>query len=310
MEQAGDVLRRMAVAKDVGVPIPKQTARRLDAIELVRRGRDEHSQELAYNSRPFVLCGLPIRRPQPGSLNHTRKNGRFTLEIVGHPDFGLLYGQDRLIPLWLATLAVRQKSRMVFFDSGAQILRTFGLPVDGVHYRRLVAGFKRVFASTIYFGDNVASRQPVWDCRRFHFFDRLKIWCSQEGSEDLKEIAARNLVILSEPFWQEIQAHPISVDLAAVRSLAHNPGCLDFYMWLTWRCYNARRTESIPLFGPAGLAAQLGVVEYSRSRNFRKRLRTWLATVSLHWPDCPARIISNGESLVVGRAAPVCRQPA
>ena len=142
------------------------------------RGRDAHSQELASNSRPFVLCGLPIRCPLPGSLKHTRRNGRFTLEIVGHPDFGLPYGQDRLIPLWLATLAVRQRSRMVLFDSGAEILRTFGLPVDGVHYRRLVAGFKRIFASTIYFGDNEASRLPVWDCRRFHLFDRPKIWCS------------------------------------------------------------------------------------------------------------------------------------
>jgi hypothetical protein len=140
--------------------------------------------------------------------------------------------------------------------------------------------------------------------------DRLKIWCSKDGGGDLTEIAARNLVILSEPFWQEIQAHPIPVDLAAVRSLAHNPGCLDFYMWLTWRCYNTRRAEAVGLFGPAGLALQLGVAEYSRDRNFRKRLRAWLTVVRLQWPDCPAQISPNGESLMVERATSVCRERA
>lgn len=118
-------------------------------------------------------------------------------------------------------------------------------------------------------------------------------------------VGARNLVILSDPFWQEVQEHPIPVDLAAVRSLAHNPGCLDFYMWLTWRCFTARRAESVPLFGPAGLETQLGVGEYSRDRNFRKRIRAWLQVVRLHWPECPARITTSGELLTIGRATPV-----
>jgi hypothetical protein len=37
---------------------------------------------LAFNSGPLVLCGLPIRCPPAGSLQHTRRNGRFKLEIV------------------------------------------------------------------------------------------------------------------------------------------------------------------------------------------------------------------------------------
>jgi hypothetical protein len=113
-------------------------------------------------------------------------------------------------------------------------------------------------------------------------------------------------VILSEPFWQEIEAHPIPVDLSAVRSLAHSPGCLDLYMWLTWRCFNAKRTDMIPLFGGSGLIAQLGVGDYSRDRNFRKRLRAWLDMVRLHWPDCPARLSPNGEQLKVGPSVAIC----
>ena len=307
MEHIGEVVRRVAHAKGIDAVCSKQTTRRLESIELVHQRRDQHAQELAYNSRPFVLCGLPVRRPPAGTLRHTRRNGRFTLEVLGHPDYGLPFGQDRLVPLWVATLAVRQKSRMVFFDSGAEILREFGLPLDGIHYRRLVEGFKRIFGSTIYFGaDDGTSRRAVWDSRRFHFFDRLKVWCSRHEEADAADAGDQNMVILSEPFWQEIEAHPIPVDLAAVRGLAHNPGCLDFYMWLTWRCFNARRTESIPLFGDTGLIAQLGVANYSRNRNFRKRLQSWLQIVWLHWPDCPARLSPNGGELMIRPSAAIC----
>ena len=31
------------------------------------------NQELAFHARPFVLCGLPLRRPEPGQL--TRNEG-------------------------------------------------------------------------------------------------------------------------------------------------------------------------------------------------------------------------------------------
>jgi hypothetical protein len=33
-------------------------------------------------------------------------------------------------------------------------------------------------------------------------------------------------------------------------------------MWLVWLCFNAKRAESIPLFGAFGVAVQRGVFEY------------------------------------------------
>jgi hypothetical protein len=94
VEHIGETVRRVARAKGIDVVCSKQTTRRLESIELVRNRREEHAQELAYNSRPFVLCGLPIRRPPAGTLKHTRRNGRFMLEVIGHPDYGLPFGQD------------------------------------------------------------------------------------------------------------------------------------------------------------------------------------------------------------------------
>jgi hypothetical protein len=289
--------------KNLDLFASKQQQKRVESIELVRQSREQQRQELAYNSRPFVLCGLPIRRPPPGTLRHVRRNGRFRLEVLGHPDYGLPFGQDRLIPLWVATLAVRQKSRTVLFRSAAEVLDEFDLPKDGPHYRRLVEGFQRIFTSTIYFGtDSAAGRQELWDCRRFHFFDRLRIWCNRLANEDSGgRRPAPNVVSLSESFWQEIQAHPIPVDVRVVRELTGIPGCLDLYMWLCWRCHQAKRTEMVPLFGDFGLASQLGVTEYSRDRNFRKRLREWLRLVRLYWPDCPVRFGEDGRALIVSR---------
>ena len=291
----------------IDLTVSKRQEKRIQSIELVRRERDEQRQVLSFNSRPFVLCGLPIRRPPTGTLQHIRHNGHFKLEVVAHPDHGLPFGQDRLIPLWVSTLAVRQKSRTVLFRSAAEILEEFDLPKDGPHYRRLVDGFRRIFTSTIYFGtESAAGQQQVWDSRRFHFFDRLRIWCTRAGEENLRESPPDyNIISLSEPFWQEIQAHPIPVDSRVISELTNVPGCLDLYMWLCWRCFSAKRAECIPLFGSSGLAVQLGVVNYSRDRNFRKRLRQWLKLVRLYWPECPAQLTEDRMSLRIRPNSPI-----
>jgi hypothetical protein len=265
--------------------------------------RDQGTQEVAFGARPFILCGLPIRRLAPGLLRYSRRNGRFFLEVVGHPEYGVPFGQDRLIPLWVATQAVRWRSRTVEFESAAQILNEWGLPLNGAHYRRLADGFRRVFASTIFFGTSEErARSEVWDCGRLHFFERMRIWFRQEPSGSCAAVK-RNLVTLSEAFWEEIQAHPVPVDAAVIRALAHNAGCLDLYTWLSWRCYQARSEERIPLFGPLGLANQLGVQEYERERKFRERLRRWLVVVKVYWPECPAKVSANGQHLELGPAA-------
>jgi hypothetical protein len=303
LEHAGRCLGQLLRSKIPDEPSSTFALRRSDGVELVRQMRDQGTQEVAFGARPFILCGLPIRRLAPGLLRYSRRNGRFFLEVVGHPEYGVPFGQDRLIPLWVATQAVRWRSRTVEFESAAQILNEWGLPLNGAHYRRLADGFRRVFASTIFFGTSEErARAEVWDCGRLHFFERMRIWFRQEPSGDCAAVK-RNLVTLSEAFWEEIQTHPVPVDAAVIRALAHNAGCLDLYTWLSWRCYQARSEERIPLFGPLGLANQLGVQEYERERKFRERLRRWLVVVKVYWPECPAKLSANGQHLELGPAA-------
>jgi hypothetical protein len=84
MQSAGAVLQQMAPE----LVISKQKLRQAEGSCLVRTKREEKNQILAFSSRPFALCGLPVRRPPERELLFERRNGNFVLQITGHPDFG------------------------------------------------------------------------------------------------------------------------------------------------------------------------------------------------------------------------------
>jgi hypothetical protein len=140
------------ILKSVG--ITRRRIKKLDAIAEIHERRHDDKTEKAYSARPFVLCGIPVRRPGKSSLEYSRQNGRYRLRVIGHPDYGLPFGQDRLLLIWIATMAVWQKTREIRFRSAAAILEAFGLPKDGRYYKRLIAGFERIFYSTFFFSSD------------------------------------------------------------------------------------------------------------------------------------------------------------
>src|SRR5215468_10265948 len=110
-------------------------------------------------------------------LNYKKVKYPQTLLLKVHYETSVPFGQDRLIPIWVATLAVQQKNRVVHFSSATQLLEFFRLPRDGPHYRRMVEGFQRVFAATIFFGaEQQPERNTVVDLARFQFFDGMRLW--------------------------------------------------------------------------------------------------------------------------------------
>ena len=291
---------------DEQLRISKQTLRQLDGIRLVRIQREEGKQNLGFSSRPFVLCGLPLRRPPAGQLLFERRNGQFVLQVTGHPDYGLPFGQDRIVPIFLATLAVRQQSQTIRFRTASEMLETFGMHKGGKQYRRLVAAFERVFGATIFFRtDTLSSNAKVIHTARFNFFREAQIWYNRNPNR-LSEFF-ENIIVLSDEFYDELMSHPIPTDLEAVRILHAAPGVLDFFVWLCYRCFTSREDEEIPLFGRFGLANQLGTIEYSRPRRFRTKLEEWLRIVLAIWPECPARISGDGHSLSIRRATALRR---
>jgi hypothetical protein len=302
MESAGTALKRMMPE----LVLSKQKLRQAEGISLVRSKREEGSQVLAFSSRPFVMCGLPVRKPPAGQLLFERRNGAFLLQITGHPEFGLPYGQDRLVPIYLATLAVQQKSQTVRFRSGSEMLDTFGMSKGGKEYRRLIEAFQRIFGATIFFGsDRVKGAAKVVQRSRFNFLREARIWYNRDPDQTALSDDFENTIILSDDFYNEITAHPIPTDLEAIKVLAGAPALLDLFMWLSYRCHISKCEERIPIFGPFGLAEQLGSVEYSRPRRFRVKLEQWLDTIRALWPECPARITSDGRMLLIEFASAV-----
>ncbi len=282
--------------------VSRYRLKQMEGIALVRANREEGRQPLAFASRPFILCGLPIRRPPAEQLLFERRNGNFLLQITGHPQFGLPFGQDRLVLIFLATLAVRQKSQTVRFRSAAEMLDTFGMAKGGKEYRRIVAAFERIFGATMFFStESTRSTATVIHRSRFNFLKQAEIWYSRSGEAP----TGQSTITLSDEFYTEISGHPIPADLEAIKILAAAPALLDLFMWLSYRCFVAKSPESIPLFGPLGLTQQLGCVEYSRPSRFRAMLEQWLQTIRALWPECPAVVSADGRLLRIDRSAAV-----
>ena len=253
-----------------------------------------------------MLCGLPVRRLPNDQLLYERRNGRFVLQITGHPDFGVPFGQDRLVPIFLATLAVQQRSQVIRFRTAAEMLETFGMQTGGKEYRRLVQAFERVFGATIFFGtDSLNGSAKVVQRSRFNFMREAQIWYNRTPDQRPLSAEFETVIVLSDDFYQEILGHPVPNDLEAVKVLAASPAVLDLYMWLSYRCFKSTTSEAIPIFGDFGLASQLGCVEYSRPRRFRAMLDQWLTTIRAIWPDCPADVSADGKSLVLRNAVAV-----
>jgi hypothetical protein len=183
--------------------ISKQVLRQLDGIQLVHLKREQGKQNLGFSSRPFIPCGLPIRRPPAGQLFFERRNGHFVLQVTGHPDYGLPFGQDRIVPIFLATLAVRQQSQTIRFKSGAEMLDTFGMHKGGKEYRRLVAAFERIFGATIFFAtDNQLGRARVVHMARFAFLLEAQIWYNRGAAGKIPWQHFENIIVLSERVLQ------------------------------------------------------------------------------------------------------------
>ncbi len=121
LEHAGSILRRTC-GGDIRFLATKTPPSRRDRNRSFEAGagRSDAGIQLAT----VRVCGLPVRRLPADQLLYERRNGRFVLQITGHPEFGVPFGQDRLVPIFLATLAVQQKSQVVRFRTAAEMLES------------------------------------------------------------------------------------------------------------------------------------------------------------------------------------------
>jgi Plasmid encoded RepA protein len=136
----------------------------------------------------------------------------------------------------------------------------------------------------------------------------MQLWFSSNNEPQPScQESSDNVVVLSEAFYREVCEHPIPVEREVVAALAHAPGLLDFYVWITWKSWTVKSQPAhVPLFGLNGLCNQLGTKPYSVDRLFRYKVRQWLGQVKQLWPECPAAISVDGQFLTI----PSCKTSA
>lgn len=77
MERAGDFLRKC----HPDLLVSKQRLGQAESIQMVRMKRETRCQSLGYASRPFVLCGLPVKRP---SRHPNPRAPKWQIPAAGH----------------------------------------------------------------------------------------------------------------------------------------------------------------------------------------------------------------------------------
>ena len=246
-------------------------------------------------------------RCQKGNLLYERRNGHFVLQITGHPEFGVPFGQDRIVPIFLATLAVRQKSQTIRFRSAAEMLETFGMQKGGKEYRRLVAAFERIFGATMFFGtESTTSKARVVQRSRFNFLREAQIWYNRISGQmhGLRRVRERD-----RAERRVLQGNYVASGADGSRSgegadgIARAAGPVHVAV-LPLLCGQRGGIDSDLRADGFGCADRIGGVRPA-ARRLREKLEEWLETIRVMWPECPARISADGECLIVAPASAV-----
>lgn len=218
---------------------------------------------LGFLARAMVQATLPHKKV--ASNEFERKNGTYTLHLLAPAKVGLPYGTvPRLLLAWLTTEAVRTQNRELFLgDSLSHFMHELDMVPTGGRWgniTRLKDQTARLFASTV--SATYADKQSHAEAG-FRLADRSTLWWDAEAPEQAG--LWESSVKLSETFFNEVIAHPIPVDMRAIRALKKSPLALDIYAWMTYRASYATKPSEIPW---QALAMQFGS-DYAQVRDFK-----------------------------------------
>ena len=218
---------------------------------------------LGFLARAMVQATLPHKKVAGNEFE--RKNGAYTLHLLAPAKVGLPYGTvPRLLLAWLTTEAVRTQNRELFLgDSLSHFMHELDMVPTGGRWgsiTRLKDQTARLFASTV--SATYADKQSHTEAG-FRLADRSTLWWDAKSPEQAG--LWESSVKLSETFFNEVIAHPIPVDMRAIRALKKSPLALDIYAWMTYRASYATKPSEIPW---QALAMQFGS-DYRQIRDFK-----------------------------------------
>lgn len=243
---------------------------------------------LGFMARAMVQATMPHRKVDGNEF--TRRNGNFTLTMLAPSKVGLPYGTvPRLLMAWLTTEAVRTKSReLELGDSLSGFMRELDLVPTGGRWgsiTRLKEQARRLFSSTVSATYEDAGKFADMG---FRVADQTMLWWDAKQPE--QAALWRSSVTLTERFFNEAVAHPVPIDLRAIKALKRSPLALDIYCWATYRASYAKRPSTIPW---AALAAQFGS-DYKLVRQFKAAFLGELRKVATVYPGVAFETSDDG----------------
>lgn len=246
---------------------------------------------LGFMCRAMVQATLPHRRVAGNEF--VRVNGDYTLTLLAPSAVGLPYGSiPRLLLCWLTTEAVRTKTReLELGDSMSGFMRELGLVPTGGRWgsiTRLKTQTSRLFCSTI---SAVYKDSTRLESLGYRLADRTVLWWDAKSPEQTS--LWRSTVTLSQPFFDEVVAHPVPVDMRALKALKQSPLALDIYIWLCHRMSYLAKPTTIPW---EGLSRQFGS-NYAAIRDFRAHFIKALQQVLVVYPEADAMPTEHGLAL-------------
>lgn len=290
--------------------LTKRQQGRLEAAERAITERNDAKQDVAYTSRVFALTNLPNRRID--DKIYERRNGRYFLRLATEIDTDLPYGQDRLLVLLLATEAKRQKSRQLNLGTARDILSKLNKSDDGYYYKWLAEGLNRLFTVSVSWGTRgeVQGGGKLIEKAKMSILEQYKLWYTEDEAS-FGSRGYENHVYLTESWYEDIMVHGWPVEMPVALSLADRPFAYDLYVMISCRAYRIEKGETIhiPLGGPNGLINQTGTVVQSQ-RKFRQMVKIALESIKVYWPQCPAYLSEDGDSLAIASGTAVLPQPA
>jgi len=331
-EIAADLLATIP-APEISEPPPKKltskrAVKRSNRLVAIREDREQGKpQQFGYLARPFILCGLPFKKPNKGVSYYKRQNGDELLEIIAHPDHGLPFGMDIEVLIWTCILAKKtmlqnngQCPPVLEFQSGADFLKAFGLPLDGASYRRAIQRFERIVYATWYFGPADPAKRKKLKLWSFRFFDGVNLWFDPDlHTANLPGVEFKNnQLFLSRQLQNEMQKALPVIEMDTLKAWANNPTQVYFNIWLAWRCNDAKPQTKIPLMGSNGVKDQCGFEGYTGAQgalDFRNKVKQLLTNAKISWPECPVELVTvkgqpaDDHLLIEGKGSPIRHKP-
>lgn len=248
--------------------------------------RQKKEQAVAFAPRDFVMFSLPHKRLADVTA-YERRNGHYRFRLETGGNHSVPFGQDRLVPLWIATAfkaAGQPADNRIRFRSASDILAAFRIPVEGGATKLLTERFERWFHTTLYVYD-----ESVPERRRFRSYRMLnggQLWY-QRGGNTNQFTLWQNVLELDGQFADDLRRSTIPIDFETIIALREMPGALDLYLWQAHRSWElARQGATRPVVIPLSLLrAQLG--SQSPGRKGKQLIKKWQSVIKEIWPHCP-----------------------